>query len=246
VSDAQGGVDPRARGDYHSPSHRQGQAFRPPAQLVVFIADAPVKINAPDKCGASALRYSAVFHDIGLITQSYRRKSHHLPSLRVAGAVASKGYPYSVTAFPTINIQGDSSVPLQVKAAAFTDSYSAINGLGIAAGYHRLSHTARTTSSSPSNTPLHSLARSPLKGPLSGGPAVTLPNIATSTPDLDPYSAQHGFWWAHVGWMMVKPRRKPGVADVSDLSKNPVVRRQHTCYVYLIIIIGFITWSPPS
>ena len=41
--------------------------------------------------------------------------------------------------------------------------------------------------------------------------------------------------------MIFKPRRKPGVADVSDLSKNDVVRWQHRWYLQLILIAGFIT-----
>lgn len=40
--------------------------------------------------------------------------------------------------------------------------------------------------------------------------------------------------------MIVKPRRKPGVADVSDLSQNEVVKWQHRWYLPLIIGMGFI------
>jgi stearoyl-CoA desaturase (delta-9 desaturase) len=40
--------------------------------------------------------------------------------------------------------------------------------------------------------------------------------------------------------MMVKPRRKPGVADVSDLAKSDVVRWQHKHYLWLIAIMAFI------
>lgn len=61
----------------------------------------------------------------------------------------------------------------------------------------------------------------------------------TDTP-LDPYDAQKGFFWSHMGWMLVKPRRKPGVADVSDLSKSAVVRWQHRWYLHLILTMGFI------
>lgn len=58
--------------------------------------------------------------------------------------------------------------------------------------------------------------------------------------ELDPYNAHRGFWWAHMGWMILKPRHKIGVADVSDLSKNPVVRWQHRWYVYLIVGFGLL------
>ena len=39
--------------------------------------------------------------------------------------------------------------------------------------------------------------------------------------------------------MLIKPRRKPGVADVSDLSKNEVIRWQHRWYTTLILLMGF-------
>jgi stearoyl-CoA desaturase (Delta-9 desaturase) len=57
--------------------------------------------------------------------------------------------------------------------------------------------------------------------------------------DLDPYDAHKGFMWSHIGWMLVKPRRRQGVADVSDLSKNPVIAWQHKWYIPLILIMGF-------
>ena len=56
--------------------------------------------------------------------------------------------------------------------------------------------------------------------------------------DLDPYSAHRGLFWSHVGWMVVKPRRKPGVADVSDLSKNDIVKWQHKYYLWLVFLMG--------
>ena len=39
--------------------------------------------------------------------------------------------------------------------------------------------------------------------------------------------------------MLLKPRRRPGVADISDLSKNEVVRWQHRWYLTLLLIFGF-------
>ena len=58
--------------------------------------------------------------------------------------------------------------------------------------------------------------------------------------DLDPYSAHKGFLWSHIVWMLVKPRRKPGVADISDLNKNPVVRWQHDYYIWLLVSMAYI------
>lgn len=56
--------------------------------------------------------------------------------------------------------------------------------------------------------------------------------------ELDPYNAHKGLFWSHIGWMLIKPRRKPGVADISDLTRNSVVRWQHRNYVPLIFIMG--------
>lgn len=40
--------------------------------------------------------------------------------------------------------------------------------------------------------------------------------------------------------MLVRPRRNPGVADVSDLSKSPVIKWQHNHYVKLMVFMGVI------
>ena len=58
--------------------------------------------------------------------------------------------------------------------------------------------------------------------------------------DLDPYSAHKGFLWSHVGWMIFKPRRAIGFADISDLNKSAVVRWQHRFYLPLIVGMGFV------
>lgn len=49
-----------------------------------------------------------------------------------------------------------------------------------------------------------------------------------------------GFWFSHIGWIILRPRRKQGVADISDLSQSPVVEWQHNNFVSLIIVMAFI------
>jgi stearoyl-CoA desaturase (delta-9 desaturase) len=54
--------------------------------------------------------------------------------------------------------------------------------------------------------------------------------------DDDPYSVEHGFWWAHVGWVL---RNKPKAeVMVHDLEKDPLVRWQHRYYVPLAILMS--------
>lgn len=47
--------------------------------------------------------------------------------------------------------------------------------------------------------------------------------------DLDPYDIKRGFFYAHVGWVLVK---KPSVdySNVQDLAKDPMVLHQHHHY----------------
>jgi stearoyl-CoA desaturase (Delta-9 desaturase) len=64
--------------------------------------------------------------------------------------------------------------------------------------------------------------------------------------DLDPYNAHRGLFWSHVGWMLVKPRRKPGTVDISDLLHDKVIQWQHRYYGLLafIMAIGIPTFVP--
>ena len=45
---------------------------------------------------------------------------------------------------------------------------------------------------------------------------------------------------SHVVWMLVKPRIKPGPADISDLRKNAVVQWQYRYYFVIALIWGII------
>lgn len=58
--------------------------------------------------------------------------------------------------------------------------------------------------------------------------------------DLNPYNADKGFFYSHIGWMLFKPRRKPGPADVSDLRNNPIVKWQHRYYLPLALTMAIL------
>jgi len=48
----------------------------------------------------------------------------------------------------------------------------------------------------------------------------------------DPYNAKRGFWWAHMGWMLVNSKNK-AKADIRDLQADPIMNFQHTHYGWL-------------
>lgn len=60
-----------------------------------------------------------------------------------------------------------------------------------------------------------------------------------SDTERDPYTVKHGFWWAHMGWML---RKRPETAptEVRDLFKNPLVKWQYKNYPLLAFVTAFV------
>jgi len=109
---------------------------------------------------------------------------------------------------------------------------------GITAGYHRLWAHRSYNASKPLQYFLAAAGSGAVQGSIKWWCRGHRAHHRYTDTDLDPYGAHHGLFWSHIGWMIVKPRRKPGVADVSDLSKNEVIRWQHRWYLELILIMG--------
>ncbi len=58
--------------------------------------------------------------------------------------------------------------------------------------------------------------------------------------DLDPYSANRGFWFSHIGWMLRNYESgKPNFSNASDLLNDKIVMFQHNYYVPLVVAMNF-------
>ncbi|WP_333797072.1 acyl-CoA desaturase [Rheinheimera sp.] len=59
--------------------------------------------------------------------------------------------------------------------------------------------------------------------------------------DKDPYSAQRGFWFSHIGWMLreYQSQRYSDYSNVRDLQNNSIVMFQHKHYLLLTIVTNF-------
>ncbi|GIU45131.1 fatty acid desaturase [Shewanella algidipiscicola] len=115
------------------------------------------------------------------------------------------------------------------------------SGLSITAGYHRLwSH--RTYKSHWSMRLLFAL-----------GGALALQNSAlhwssdhrihhkhVDDNDKDPYSANMGFWYSHIGWMLreYQAQRYHDYKNVRDLQNDKIVMWQHKHYLSLMLIMN--------
>ena len=56
--------------------------------------------------------------------------------------------------------------------------------------------------------------------------------------DADPYNAQRGFFWSHMGWIFFTTKPDPEFKSVRDLQKNPLVMWQHRYYFPIGLSIG--------
>ena len=57
--------------------------------------------------------------------------------------------------------------------------------------------------------------------------------------ESDPYSAQRGFWFSHIGWMLRDWDKKHGdFSNVPDLQEDPVVVWQHRYYIPLALLMN--------
>lgn len=65
-----------------------------------------------------------------------------------------------------------------------------------------------------------------------------------SETDADPHNAKRGFFFAHMGWLMMKKHpeviKKGSAIDMSDVEEDPVVMFQHKNYYLLGLIFSLI------
>ncbi|KNZ64380.1 uncharacterized protein VP01_1037g16 [Puccinia sorghi] len=146
----------------------------------------------------------------------------------------------ALTLVPIVALYGALTTPLCRLTLAWSIVYYYFTGLGITAGYHRL-WAHRSYNASIALQYFLALGGSgAVEGSIQWWARGHRAHHRYTDTDLDPYSAHKGPLWSHIGWMIFKPRRKPGVADVSDLSRNHVVRWQHRWYLPLIFAMGFL------
>lgn len=158
---------------------------------------------------------------------------------------------------PIIGVIGVCYTKLQWRTAVFAACYYYFTGLGklqrctsprtyynrpitgITAGYHRLWAHRSYNASKPLQYILAALGAGSVEGSIKWWARGHRAHHRYTDTELDPYNAHKGLLWSHVGWMIIKPRRKAGVADISDLTRNPVIKWQHKNYILLMLIMAF-------
>ncbi|GAA5920946.1 hypothetical protein JCM1841_003637 [Sporobolomyces salmonicolor] len=206
----------------------------------------PEESSDSDQYGSDSEGETTAVDEVGYADDNFVRKvlakERPLPPITLANLHKNINVisTLALTVVPALSIYGALTTEVKWQTAVWAVAYYFFTGLGITAGYHRLWAHRAYTASKPLQYFLALGGSGAVEGSIKWWSRGHRAHHRYTDTDLDPYSAQKGFWWSHVGWMIVKPRRKPGVADVSDLSVNEVIRWQHRWYLPLILGMGFV------
>ena len=141
---------------------------------------------------------------------------------------------------PFIAIYGMCTTTCVWQTAVFTLVWGILTGISITAGYHRLFAHRSYEASLPLRYALLTLAAGSLQGSVLWWTRGHRAHHRYTDTDLDPYSAHKGVFYSHIGWLLFKPRRRPGAADVTDLARDKSVQWQCRNLLALNIIMGFV------
>jgi stearoyl-CoA desaturase (delta-9 desaturase) len=102
-----------------------------------------------------------------------------------------------------------------------------LTGLSITAGYHRLFAHRAYAAPAPVRAVFAVLGAAAYENSvISWAAAHRFHHRFVDTED-DPYNAKEGFFYSHMGWVMVEGSKHDDVSNVPDLFKDPILRWQH-------------------
>ena len=145
---------------------------------------------------------------------------------------------FVICGVPVIGFALSCYTPLRRETLIFSIFYYFVTGMGITAGYHRLWAHRSYNASVFLQYYLAITAAGSVQGSIKWWCRGHRAHHRFTDTDLDPYNAHKGFFYSHVGWIMLKPRRRV-FADVSDLTKSAVVRWQHKYFIPLLLLVSF-------
>ncbi|KAJ5808752.1 stearoyl-CoA 9-desaturase [Penicillium riverlandense] len=132
--------------------------------------------------------------------------------------------------------------PLQRATAVFAIFYYFNTGLGITAGaYHRLWAHSSYRASTPLKIYLAAVGVGAVQGSIRWWSLGHRAHHRYTDTEKDQYSVRKGFWYSHLGWMVMKQNPKNiGRADITDLNEDPIVVWQHRHYLKAVLFMGLV------
>ncbi|EAW07815.1 acyl-CoA desaturase [Aspergillus clavatus NRRL 1] len=148
---------------------------------------------------------------------------------------------FFIIVVPLMGFAAAYSYPLQRATAVFAVIYYFNTGLGITAGYHRLWAHSSYRASTPLKIYLAAVGVGAVQGSIRWWSRGHRAHHRYTDTERDPYSVRKGFWYSHLGWMVMKQNPKNlGRADITDLNEDPVVIWQHRHYIKAVLLMGLI------
>ncbi|KAL4749640.1 hypothetical protein BDW72DRAFT_131763 [Aspergillus terricola var. indicus] len=139
---------------------------------------------------------------------------------------------FFVLFIPLVGCIGAVWTPLRLSTALFAILYYFNAGLGITAGYHRLWAHCCYKATLPLQIYLALAGAGAGQGSIRWWSRGHRAHHRYTDTEKDPYSVRKGFWYSHIGWIIMKQNyKKVGRSDASDLDADPVVIWQHKNYV---------------
>ncbi|KAG0173104.1 hypothetical protein DFQ28_001051 [Apophysomyces sp. BC1034] len=141
---------------------------------------------------------------------------------------------------PAIAGYGLLTTELQTKTLIWALVYYLITGLGITAGYHRLWAHRSFQATVPFQILCCLAGSGAVQGSIHWWSRGHRAHHRWTDSDKDPYAATRGFFFSHIGWMLIRrPKGRIGYADTDDLRKDTLVRLQHKYYPFFALFMGF-------
>jgi len=114
-----------------------------------------------------------------------------------------------------------------------------MTGVGITAGYHRLFAHRAYKARQPFKFIIMMLGSGAVEGSVRWWCRDHRAHHRYTDTNKDPYNAGHGFWYSHIGWMLMKQDpTNIGRASIEDLNQDPWIRWQHKYYIYIALFMG--------
>lgn len=146
-----------------------------------------------------------------------------------------------LTSNPIIAFYGVYTYTPSVYTLIFAAFFYFLTGIGITAGYHRLWAHKAYSAREPTKMILMLLGAGAVQGSIRWWCRDHRAHHRYTDTDRDPYNANRGFWYSHIGWMLLKQDpAKIGRVSIEDLNADPWVRWQHKYYGYLSMLVSVV------
>jgi len=142
---------------------------------------------------------------------------------------------------PILAVYGLMYITPTYPTIVWTIFYYFCTGMGITAGYHRFWAHKAYSAKFPTKMALLLFGSGAVQGSVRWWVRDHRAHHRYTDTDKDPYNALRGFWYSHLGWMLMKQDpKKIGFASIEDLNQDPWLRWQHRHYPLIALGMGIV------